>query len=125
MEMVPARCLTAAVMQGAKATFGMHSMSYSVWCKCKRGGAHHKHPKEDVATPRCWSIARSWAARSRRTTSSAAWRTTPRASRRAASSPASTCSCCGYSPTEKQWQADLKNFNEMTDREQKARRDAH
>eukprot|EP00966_Prymnesium_polylepis_P323100 7379321-Prymnesium_polylepis.1 len=36
-----------------------------------------------------------------------------------------TCSCCGYSPSEKQWYADLKKWNDMTDEQQKVARAKH
>ena len=36
-----------------------------------------------------------------------------------------TCSCCGYSPTESQWQADLTAWHAMTDAEQATAHAAH
>ena len=124
--MVPARCLTAADMQGAKATFGMHSMSHSVWCKCKRGGAHHKYPKEDVSTyAEVLKYCKELGCEIKTHDELCSWAHYSPGVAKGGKFTRFTCSCCGYSPNEKQWRADLKNFNEMTDREQKARRDAH
>ena len=53
-ESIPARCITAADMQGAKTTYGMRESCHSVWCKCRNregGSAHHAFasPKETWA----------------------------------------------------------------------------
>ena len=125
-EKVPARRLTAADMQGAKSTYGMLSMSHSVWCKCQRGGGHHKYPTEAVSRyadvlKYCKDIGCeiktheelcSWAHFSPGVAKGGRFTTF-------------TCACCGYSPSEKQWRADVKKFREMTDAEQAPLRAAH
>ena len=124
-QTVPSRCMTSADMQGAKSVYGMLAQSHSVWCKCKKA-TQHKYPTEEVQTYAevlhyckelgcevktyeelcCWAHFSPGVAKGGRFTRF-------------------TCSCCGYSPTEKEWRADLKSFHEMNDADQKVLRDAH
>ena len=128
-ETLPARPLTAADMQGAKATYGMRTTCHSVWCKCKNregGSAHHAFsaPKESYeeiceycdeigCEMKTFDEMCSWAHYS------------PGVARGEAFTPVH-CNCCGYkADTEAKWRADLKAWHAMSDEEQAAAQAVH
>ena len=125
-EKVPARPMTAADMQGAKSTFGMHSMSHSVWCKCQRGGSQHKYPTETVATyADVLKYCKELGCEIKTHEELCSWAHFSPGVAKGGRFTSFSCSCCGYAPSEKQWRADMKEFNEMNDADQKAARAAH
>ena len=120
--------LTSADMQGTKALYGMCCSSHSVWCQCQAGiDQQHNYPtreakdyddmlqliEDDVGcniktfdNMCCSAHFSPGVARGGRFTRF-------------------TCSQCSYSPTEKQWRADLKTFLSMSDDDQKEARRVH
>ena len=128
-ESIPSRAITAADMQGAKTTYGMRECSHSVWCKCQRGegnSGHKAYPTEPVETYedicktcdelgceiKTFDEMCSWAHYS------------PGVAKGGAFTPF-TCICCGYSPTEAKWRADLAAYHNMSDEEQRALQAEH
>ena len=120
-EKVPARPMTAADMQGAKSTFGMHSMSHSVWCKCQRGGSQHKYPTETVSTyADVLKYCKELGCEIKTHEELCSWAHFSPGVAKGGRFTSFSCSCCGYAPSEKQWRADMKEFNEMNDADQNA-----
>lgn len=128
-ESIPTRPLTAADMQGAKATYGMKECSHSVWCRCQKrqGGPQHRYSPAPVksydemmsyikGTVGCKIKSHdelcSWAHYSPGVAMGGAF-------------TRFRCSCCGYEPSEVQWRADLAAWEQLTDEERDAAERVH
>jgi hypothetical protein len=126
-ETVPSRCLTAADMQGAKSLYGMLSMSHSVWCKCKKGTSEsqHKYPTKDVSTyAEVLKYCKDIGCEMKTGEELCRWAHYSPGVWKGGKFTKFTCDCCGYSPTEKEWRADMKAFHEMNDADQNVLRAA-
>ena len=128
-ESIPARPITAADMQGAKTTYGMRETSHSVWCKCRRraGGKHHvfcREPKGTYAEMMTY-IKEEIGCEIKTYYELCSWaHYSPGVAKGGAFTPF-TCSCCGYSPTEAKWRADLKAWHAMSDDDRNTARAVH
>ena len=112
-------------MQGAKSLYGMLAQSHAVWCKCKKP-TQHKYPTEEVSTyAEVLKYCKDMGCEIKTHEELCAWAHYSPGVAMGGRFTRFKCSCCGYNPTEQQWRADLKAFNEMRDSEQKAARDAH
>ena len=128
-ERVPCRAITAADMQGAKSTYGQASCSHSVWCKCQRGeqGPQFRYPKEKMATydEMVRYIDNEVGCEMKTHEEMCSWAHYSPGIALGGRFTAFTCSCCGYSPTERQWRRDMAAYQTMSEEEQKAAQAAH
>ena len=127
-ESIPARCLTAADMQGAKATYGMKSQSHSVWCKCQKGegGPQHKYPTTAVESyEEMLAYITSVGCEIKTYDELCSWAHYSPGVARGGRFTTFTCSCCGYSPSQRQWERDMAKWNAMDDDAREAAQREH
>jgi len=125
---VPSMPITSADMQGTKALYGKRAASNPVWCTCEAGiHQQHKYCTEKVSS---YSEMIDYI----ENTVGCRMSTEDELCGDAHYSPgvarggrftSFTCRCCGYSPSEAQWRKDLKSFDDSSDKDQAAERDAH
>ena len=126
---IPCRPMTAADMQGAKATYGQLESTHSVWCKCQKrsGGPQHRYATE---------VMESWEEMERYVREEVgctlktfedmcAWAHYSPGVARGGAFTRFKCSCCGYNPTEAKWRADLAAWRELSDEDQAAQQQQH
>ena len=119
---IPCRPLTAADMQGAKATYGMHETSHAVWCMCqaREGGPHHAYPDTPMENyeEMIEYIEVTVGCKINEYDEQCGWAHFSPGVAKGGAFTKFKCSCCGYNPTETQWRADLKKYNLSSDEEQ-------
>lgn len=105
----------------------MKKSSHSTWCKCQKGlNQQHAYPSHELTSyAEMQDYAASIGHEIKTFDEMCSWaHYSPSVARGGRFSPFK-CSCCGYSPTELEWRADLAKFNGATDEEQAALMDAH
>ena len=98
----------------------MKKSSHSTWCKCQKGLAQqHAYPTHDLQSyQEMLEYAASIGHEIKTYDEMCAWAHYSPSAARGGRFTRFTCSCCGYSPSETQWRADLAKFNGGTDEEQ-------
>ena len=126
-EEICCRPCTAADMQGAKASFGMASSSHSVWCHCQRGDSHLLFPDESFDTYEAMLqfIEQKVGCSMKTYEEMCSWAHYSPGVAKGGGYTRFKCSCCGYSPTEKKWRADLAAWHLLSDEEQEQRQHEH
>ena len=124
-EEIPCSPMTAADMQGAKATYGMAESSHAVWCKCRRPQhlVFPDHPMETYEEMMAYIDEVGCVIKTHEELCS--WAHYSPGVAKGARFTAFKCGCCGYAPKERQWRADLAAWHLLTDEEQEQRRRAH
>ena len=106
----------------------MRSCSHSVWCKCRRGdgGSHHNYPTKPVESyEELCAYCDKIGCEMKTYEEMCSWAHYDSGVAMGGRFKGFTCSCCGYSPSEKQWRADVAKWHAMTDEEQAAAREIH
>lgn len=114
-EGIPMRPITVADMQGTKATYGMSLSTHSVWCTCGVD-TQHSFPKADVQTyDEMVSYIEKIGCEFKTEKQMCAWAHYSYSVHRGGKFKQFACDCCGYAPTEREWQADLRKFEALSD----------
>ena len=113
-ETIPARPMTAADMQGTKALYGKCSSSHATWCKCQPGiDSQHKYATEPVDSyaDMCKYIDEEVGCEMLTFDEMSANGHYDPGVARGGRFVGFACACCGYTPSEKKWRADLAAFS--------------
>lgn len=129
-ETLPARAITAADMQGAKSTYGMRETTHSVWCASASGGRERpqfRFADSDMDTydQMMEYIDSEVGCEIKTYDDMCGWAHYSPGVARGGAFTRFRCSCCGYSPTEAQWRADLQKWHGMSDEDRAAARAEH
>ena len=140
-EVLPARPSAAADMQAVKAQTATAERSHPVWCMCNSETQHNYHPSciEMPDNPSASQVERAYNKMIHFTEKDqqgpcCTFKTLDLLCRVNHCSTGIMlghgftpidCPCCGYNPPERQWRADLSEFESMTPEQQKVRRKEH